>query len=211
MATWMSHFRVAELVSQNINIRDLPAFAVGNIGPDCGVPNTDWSKFDPPKEISHFHDPITNRINPEKFYSDFCTVQSEKSDFYLGYYIHLLCDIYWSEIIWAKKKVKYAEELKQNPKFVWMMKKDWYDLDRCFIRDKQLRVFDSFKSIQNFPNNYFTFYPQEAFSNQIKYISDFYEKFPDDLQREYVYLTEDELGDYVEESAKRVLGVLKSL
>lgn len=210
MATWMAHFRVAELVLHSVTIQSISEFAVGSIGPDCGVPNQDWSQFTPPKEISHYHDPKTNRIDAERFYSQFCRSNSEKSDFYLGYYIHLLCDIHWSETIWTKKKAHYAKQLNENPRFVWMMKKDWYDLDKKYIQEHKLKTFDSFKSIEAFPNVYLPFYPQEAFSNQIRYISNFYSEFPDDLQREYTYLNENELTQYVGEAASRVLADLHS-
>lgn len=54
MASWIFHLRVGDRVFEQL-FDILPhEFIVGNIAPDCGVPNEDWSAFTPSKEISHF-------------------------------------------------------------------------------------------------------------------------------------------------------------
>ena len=54
MASWMLHLRVAEKLLEHLNDIDETAFIVGNIAPDSGEPNEDWSKYFPPKNVSHF-------------------------------------------------------------------------------------------------------------------------------------------------------------
>lgn len=54
MATWIAHLRIAENILKKGYGFEPKAFAVGNIGPDSGVPNEDWSNFDPPKKITHW-------------------------------------------------------------------------------------------------------------------------------------------------------------
>ena len=53
MASWMAHLRVADKLLDEIG--DLPQahFIVGNIAPDSGEPNEDWSVFIPSTDISH--------------------------------------------------------------------------------------------------------------------------------------------------------------
>jgi len=54
MATWFTHMRIAEHfmnIDDHLNCVD---FLVGNIAPDCGVPNENWSKFTPDKNITHW-------------------------------------------------------------------------------------------------------------------------------------------------------------
>ncbi|WP_312372853.1 hypothetical protein [Lachnoclostridium sp.] len=47
MASWMVHLRVGDRVFEQL-FDILPhEFIVGNIAPDCGVPNEDWSVFTP--------------------------------------------------------------------------------------------------------------------------------------------------------------------
>ena len=55
MASWMVHLRVADELLSRLNNIDETSFVVGNIAPDSGVPNDDWSEFHPPKTVSHFY------------------------------------------------------------------------------------------------------------------------------------------------------------
>ena len=54
MASWMVHLRVADELLKQIESLDEQAFVMGNIAPDSGVPNEDWTVFQPPKDVSHF-------------------------------------------------------------------------------------------------------------------------------------------------------------
>ena len=55
MASWIIHLRVAERIYKQIPIPSIPEFVLGNIAPDSGVPNADWSAFVPDKTVSHFY------------------------------------------------------------------------------------------------------------------------------------------------------------
>ena len=54
MGTWISHLRIAENLLSHFPELDEVTFAFGNLSPDSGIPNADWTEFDPPKEITHF-------------------------------------------------------------------------------------------------------------------------------------------------------------
>ena len=54
MASWMVHLRIADEILKRMKGLDETAFVIGNIAPDSGVPNEDWSKYFPPKNVSHF-------------------------------------------------------------------------------------------------------------------------------------------------------------
>ncbi len=70
MATWIAHLRIAEkLLNKGYNFEP-KAFVVGNIGPDSGVPNEDWSSFNPPKKITHWQGE-DKKINPENFWDKY--------------------------------------------------------------------------------------------------------------------------------------------
>ena len=45
MASWMIHLRVADLLMDKIPGLDEIAFVMGNIAPDSGVPNADWTAY----------------------------------------------------------------------------------------------------------------------------------------------------------------------
>ena len=54
MASWMVHLRIADALLAQLKSIDKTAFTVGNMAPDSGVPNSDWTKFEPPYDVSHF-------------------------------------------------------------------------------------------------------------------------------------------------------------
>ncbi|MBR3474293.1 MAG: hypothetical protein IKH34_04420 [Oscillospiraceae bacterium] len=53
MAQWVSHCIVADRVLARLPRLDRHAFCVGNLAPDCNLPNEDWSSFTPSREITH--------------------------------------------------------------------------------------------------------------------------------------------------------------
>lgn len=54
MASWMVHLRVADKLLERLPKLEETAFIVGNIAPDSGVPNGDWTAYAPSSEVSHF-------------------------------------------------------------------------------------------------------------------------------------------------------------
>lgn len=54
MASWMIHLRIADLILDQISDLSAEEFIMGNIAPDSGVPNEDWSAFTPSTAVSHF-------------------------------------------------------------------------------------------------------------------------------------------------------------
>ena len=56
VASWMVHLRIADLLLERFQHIKNTEFVVGNIAPDSGVPNEDWTYYTPLKEVSHFWD-----------------------------------------------------------------------------------------------------------------------------------------------------------
>ena len=54
MASWMVHLRVADLLIERLEGIAKQEFVMGNIAPDSGVPNADWTAYAPPSQVSHF-------------------------------------------------------------------------------------------------------------------------------------------------------------
>lgn len=121
MATWGAHIRIAEAILKEYSNLHETSFLVGNVGPDCGEPNEDWSEFSPPKEVSHWSD-CENVIQANHFYKKYLEQNIEDSlrhSFLLGYYVHLLTDIEWSKMIVEKKKTDPEyRKLDQDKKFI---------------------------------------------------------------------------------------------
>ena len=54
MASWMVHLRIADRLLDRISGLSPVEFIMGNIAPDSGIPNEDWTAFKPSTKISHF-------------------------------------------------------------------------------------------------------------------------------------------------------------
>lgn len=213
MATWGAHIRIAEAILEIYSHLHTESFLVGNVGPDCGEPNADWSVFSPSKAVSHWMDDH-DKIQPEVFFENYLTQNSlepEHYSFLLGYYVHLLTDVEWVNMLRIKYEVDpIFEELKTNPKFIWTIKEDWYDLDHLYFKKNPHSAFHKvFKHIKAFPD-YLDFYPQGGIERQLKYISGFYADYDGNPDREYTFLVEEEMDRFVREKSKKLIKVLKS-
>ncbi len=202
MATWIAHMRIAEYFMQKNDRLNNNYFLVGNIGPDCGVPNEDWSNFTPDKNVTHWHSKDGTSIDAVDFKSKYLNTSDERYPFYLGYYLHLLTDIEWSKLYNRKKSEPvYAEGLKQDKNFIWTIKKDWYGQDYLFLRNNPNSIFYTmFSKINEFDNIFFDFYPRNAFIRQVKYITDYYLSSNENLDRDFHFLTKSEMDGFVDKT-----------
>lgn len=216
MATWGLHLRMAEDLLKKGYDLDKEMFAVGNIGPDCGQPNEDWSAFDPPTEVSHWSKKGKSKtgIQSEKFYDAHLAGplddHREKS-FLVGYYVHLLTDLAFTGYFNNRKgnDPLYAP-LKDNPKFIWTIKEDWYDLDHVWFRDNPNSIYHSvFQHVTDVPN-YLDYYPKGAIIRQVKYITKFYQNPSDNLDRDYIYLTMDDMNDFMDATVGEIAANLEA-
>jgi len=199
MATWIAHMRIAEHFMETYGSLNNTAFLVGNIAPDSGVPNKDWSVFTPNPSTTHWK--TTGDIDAEGFEHEYLQTKCEKYPFYLGYYFHLLTDIEWSKLFSKKTKEQlYAEGLKADNNFIWTIKKDWYGQDHVYLQQHKNSVFFThFAKIETFPNIYLDYFPNEAFMHRIKYITDFYmdNHETENLSREFPFLSKEEMDEFV--------------
>ena len=121
MGTWISHLRIAESLLHHFPGLDEVTFTFGNLSPDSGIPNADWTAFDPPKEITHFlqkgegEDAVHDLVFYEQYLSNIEPETDNKLySFRLGYFFHLICDIMWVKRIWDATQVLYKDDLEQN-------------------------------------------------------------------------------------------------
>ena len=215
MASWMVHLRIADKLLDKIPGLSPTEFIVGNIAPDSGVPNADWSAFSPPTKISHFKTD-SGDAGPEIFAAKYWTEEkrngyrNRETSFFLGYLIHLLTDVAWVEKIYSPSKVKFADLLASDPdNFIWKMKEDWYDLDFKYLRDHPgFRAFRIYHQAVGFPNDFMEEFSADAFDNRRAYITGWYLEGKENLDREYPYLTETEMDAFVEETSRSIFDIL---
>lgn len=213
MASWMVHLRIADKLLDEINEIDKEAFIIGNIAPDSGVPNEDWSRFKPSKDISHFYikDEIGDvSINDNEFINKYFTKEKRKKynikkfSFYLGYLVHLWSDQLWKSNVYESEKKRFSKFYEENiNKFIWTLKEDWYDLDMLYLKNKpNFRAFTIYEEIKSFKNNYMDEFSEDAFENRQKYIVNFYRTGKEGIDREYKYMTEEDMNTFVDTSIK---------
>lgn len=218
MASWMVHLRIADKLLDRIPGLAPIEFIVGNIAPDSGVPNEDWSAFTPSTRISHFKSQ-GKKADPEAFAAKYLTPELRKRytetqlGFYLGYLSHLMTDLLWSERIVNPTLDRHGKQQSPDRKeFIQAIKKDWYDLDFKYLRDHPgFRAFRVYLGCVGFVNSYMEEFAPDAFDNRRAYITDFYLQGKENLDREYPYLTETEMDAFVEAAAEWIHPKLRQL
>ncbi|MEG9295311.1 zinc dependent phospholipase C family protein [Mangrovibacillus sp. Mu-81] len=205
MATWVTHFRIAEeLLKTDIPVSPIE-FLVGNIGPDCGLIGEDGVPK-PPKEITHFE--VEGRISSASFYKQYLNggkeSQTREFSYYLGYYIHLVTDEGWLKLLVRKKKEKLYQDILNSPDYAGIVKKDWYGLDFLYLKHHKDNIFwTEFQHITDFPE-YLSFFKKGQTFEQIRNITEFYQTSSIPEDHEFIYLTAAEVDDFVERTLQEV-------
>lgn len=220
MASWIVHLRIADKLLSQLDRIDMTAFVVGNMAPDSGVPNADWSAFHPPKSVSHFErktaagtsfdiDAFRGRYFSNEAISGY---DLESYSFFLGYYVHLLTDIRWSETVYASLKSEHAEAYASDKrKLVEAAKEDWYDLDFLYLEQHpEFCAFSIYEKAVGFRNRFLDLFSEDAFENRREYICGFYHgEEHGQLHREYPYLTPAGADLFVEETSAWLLDQIR--
>lgn len=211
MASWMIHLRIADkLLDQIPNLSPIE-FIMGNLAPDSGAEVE--GGFFPDQTVSHFRvDGGSDKkdIDFEAYRSRYFSPAlragyDEKQDsFYLGYYCHLLTDMCWSNNIAWPTRLQY-------PDATWTeIKKDWYDLDRLYLKNRPgFRAFRAYLGSVGFENRYIDFFTPDAFERRRQAVTAFYLEEGPDPDRDYTYLTETEADRFVDECVTYILEVLQ--
>ena len=217
MASWMVHLRIADKLLDAIPDLSPMEFIVGNIAPDSGVPNEDWTKFTPSTQISHYRRDsgtvVGKQIDIAAYTAKYFTPDLQRTythrqyAFYLGYLTHLLTDILWAEKIARPSFQKHiGENASVKHPLVQTIKDDWYDLDFKYLRDHPgFRAFRVYLGCVGFVNEFMEEFSPDAFDNRRQYITSFYLEGKENLDREYRYLTEAEMDRFVESATADIL------
>jgi hypothetical protein len=221
MGTWISHLRVAESLLGHFPDLDEVSFAFGNLSPDSGIPNADWTEFDPPKEVTHFlqKGEGEHAIHDLVFYEQYLSNLKPENDiklysFRLGYFFHLICDIMWARRVFYAAKRDFKELYETNPnKAVGIFKDDWYGLDQLYVQDHPKSLFWRIIMQNPDPPSYLPFIKNEALHHQYAHIRKYYSQQEDQwfLSIPYKYLNEKTMTRLVNDSIEAVLLVHENL
>lgn len=209
MATWVTHFRIAEeLINLGLPVSK-EEFLVGNIAPDCGMPAKEGRGFKPGKEITHFT--IDKKTNANLFYEQYLAnrevhISNKRDSFYLGYYAHLITDEEWSKFQREKQKEPIHQEMSGTTEYKILKKKERYGLDFLYLRNNIEHIFwTTFQHIKEFPD-YIDIYEQGQLTERVKQITNFYLNNTISEEYEFRYLSMKEVDKFVEETT----GIIKN-
>lgn len=216
MASWMVHLRVAEKIFEKMACLSEVEYVMGNIAPDSGVPNEDWSVFTPSSALSHYSHKDENGlkvIDIDKYTDIYLSEErcvgynNKQFSFYLGYYNHLLTDVLWVEHVVNPSRERDIEAYTADPVgTVWKWKKDWYDLDFLYLQNHpDFHAFYVYENAVGFENTFLDYFAEDAFDNRRQYITDFYRTGRENLDREYPWLTELEMSRFVDIAVQKIL------
>lgn len=209
LATWVTHFRIAEeLIKKELPV-SVNDFLVGNIGPDCGLIGED-GRPTPPKEITHFK--VEGNISADSFYHQYLNdgkvSLSQQFSYFLGYYIHLVTDEEWIKFTDQKKREKVFEKILNTPDYTKLVKRDWYGVDMLYLENHKENIFwTEFQHITEFPE-YLNFFPNGQTLVQIRNITKFYQSCTISDDHEFIYLSPAEADKFVENTVHRVKELL---
>ena len=215
MGTWISHLRIAENLLPHFPEVDEVTFTFGNLSPDSGIPNADWTEFDPPKEITHFlqKGDGEHAIHDLVYYRQYLANINLEEDiprysFRLGYFFHLVCDVVWAKRVWAATQHQFRRLFEADPnKAVSLVKDDWYGLDQLYVRAHPEHIFWRVIMSNPSPPSYLPFVKDKALHQQYDHIRKFYSEQEDQwfLFIPYQYLKETTMTRLVNDSIEAVL------
>lgn len=218
MASWMVHLRIADRLLDSLPGLSAVDFVVGNIAPDSGIPNEDWSEFTPSVIVSHFRvdHSIPKNICIPAFVERYFTPEQRTSytpaqnSFFLGYLVHLMTDQLWSAQVVNALKERFPAQWKDDrTALINRAKEDWYDLDYKYLRQHpDFRAFQIYKNAAGYENCFMSEFAPDAFDNRRQYITSFYLEENDHLDREYPYLTEGQMDGFVLDASAEILSRL---
>lgn len=220
MGTWIYHLRIAQKLLKKWPSLDEMAFICGNLAPDSGRPNADWTRFDPPKELTHFLQakPIRPRGADLIYYRAYVPGMDETREpahyaFNLGYFCHLLADNLWIVQIEPASRTDNVVLFTNEGEAGWnTLKGDWYDLDRLYLVDHPDSLYWRFcRGIPVMPP-YLPFLDWDSLYEQYNYMRDYYQLPPErPLDRYYRYLNAATMDRCVADSSRKIAYLIELL
>ena len=213
MPTWANHFRIADKILPFIKTLDKEYFIIGNIAPDCGIPDGKHGVYRPPTGATHFtKDYLYSKktdCDYEYIYHTYINGESElkKRSFFIGYYVHLFADCYYANRLFLPIEIKYGD-FRENEPLRNAVASERNNIDFLYFSENVSPSFELFKSYDGFYEPYPEWYQNGEISRQMKNIVKHY-TVNKPKETEYHYLTPQIMNDFVNEVSAEVLADMK--
>jgi hypothetical protein len=214
MAAWIGHLRIANALLEAGFNGDVNAFLVGSVAPDTGFADDFDGDYQPPRSVSHFHD-AAGHIDPEAFYARYLAGQAipeARRSFLIGYYLHLIADIYWHQDLWTPRfrQPEFAYRFEHETGFLEMVYHDVDGSDFLYLhRHPTCIYFSHLRSIASVPD-YLDIFPAGALTTQLRRLCQRLDNPTFDfLTHPYSFVSPQEIDAYLESTTQRLTAVLR--
>ena len=236
MAEWVSHIIVADRVLEKLPQLIRHEFCVGNIAPDCNLPNADGTGWSPSREVTHWMQAgRKNADDSRRFFEAYIAprltknVSKEELSFLLGYYAHLITDAELQRTIRdearvaaAWKRAKTIPELADKSNGMdetWDSfkklfpdrkdrMKDFFVIEREYLdAHPESGYFTEIKGLQDFPD-YIDYLPHGAIPTKVKMI--YYMPTLEMGRYPFIAFTRDEYNGFLDRAVENVVKAISS-
>ncbi|MGE5631104.1 MAG: hypothetical protein ACM3TR_08425 [Caulobacteraceae bacterium] len=217
MTSWLTHLRIAEKVKQKINEIDYPYFMMGSIAPDSGTPDGSSVIYTPSKEVTHFRnqkDKSFPAAGAETFYDNYLipekimTRSDSTRSFLWGYYFHLVADKLWYDEYFNPFRIDFENGNSGKDKdFISFIREEMQSLDFSYLKkngDSLIKQLESANVNLNFFNGFDTDYIYKCRNRVVA----FYSGEPENLKRDYRYLSAETLDEFVIKASESCINIL---
>lgn len=217
MASWLTHLRIAEKIKQKIDGIDLPYFLMGSIAPDSGVPDESDRNYIPSKEVTHMRyekDDNEKDMDESAFYKSYLiperlmTRSDSSRSFLWGYYFHLIADKLWLEDYFRPLKARFeSEEEKKDADFVDFIREEMFALDFEYLKEHGPGLVEELKGFDGNINAFYEFDTEYIYGCKDR-ITAFYSGEPRKLDREYEYLNDQLIEEFINKVTDKCISIL---
>ncbi len=237
MAEWVSHLIVADRVLEQLPNLKRHEFCVGNIAPDCNIPNENWTEFTPPRQVTHWmQDNRKSASDCDRFYEEYIVnrlneIHSEEElSFLLGYYSHLITDAELQRTIRDENRVAAAwERAKRIPELrakaeglneTWDSykllfpnrndrMKDFYVIEREYLdTHPDSGYITEIQGLEDFPD-YMDYLPENAIPMKIKLM--YYMPTLEEGKYPFIGFSREEYYGFLERAVENVVNAIKEM
>lgn len=208
MATWITHLRVCDLTKGIFGFDGglYDMYIIGSLAPDSGTLQPDGIAYFPPRRVLHRTSDDGKTIFYDDFYAEYvkgCR-DDEARAFYLGYYAHLLTDHYWGREVYLPMRAKWREQIDADRRFIWRLKKQWYDLDREYLRGNICPSYERLKSFRGVEKQYLSYIEPERLNAKLAEISHFYDNLDYTPDPEYRFMSEKDIESFIGRMSEKI-------
>ena len=236
MAEWVTHLWIADEVLKQFPGLDRHGFCVGNIAPDCNLPNDEGTDLVPSRQITHWMNGGRKTADDcKEFYNRYVASRIdeiktiEELSFLLGYYSHLITDAELQRTIRDPERVAASwERIKKVPELAEKASgqpEDWDAVKRIFPREDRMKDFfciereyldahpgsgwfTEIRGLEYFPD-YLDYLPKQSIPKKIKIM--YYEPANEVSTYPFLAFSREEYSGFIERTIGLVTDAIKEL